>query len=118
MHFVKQLADISVSNGVTEALENPKWKEVMNEEMQALQKIVTWELVPVPNEKKIVGYMWIYTVKLKADESIERYKARLVAKGYTQKYEIDYQETFAPVAKINTIRVILSLAANPNWPLH
>ncbi|CAL8989689.1 unnamed protein product, partial [Prunus brigantina] len=50
--------------------------------------------------------------------SVERYKARLVAKGYTQRYEIDYEETFAPVAKINTIRVLLSLAENLDWPLH
>ncbi|BBH01746.1 HXXXD-type acyl-transferase family protein [Prunus dulcis] len=62
--------------------------------------------------------MWIYTVKLKADGSIERYKARLVAKGYTQKYEKDYQETFALAAKINIIRVLLSLTANLDWPLH
>ena len=118
MHYLKQLADISVPNSVTEALQDPKWKEAMNEEMRALQKIVTWELVPLPHGKKIVGCMWIYTVKLKADGSIEGYKARLVVKGYTQRYEIDYQETFASVANINTIRVLLSLTANLDWPLH
>ena len=112
VHFVKQLADIPVPNSVTEALEDPKWKEAMNEEMRALQKNGTWELVPLPHGKKTVGCRWIYTVKLKADGSIERYKARLVAKGYTQRYGIDYQETFALVAKIKTIRVLLSLAAN------
>ncbi|XP_020417933.1 uncharacterized protein LOC109948655 [Prunus persica] len=107
-----KLADISVPNSVTEALEDPKWKEAMNEEMRALQKNVTWELVPLSHRKKTVVCMWIYTVKLKADGSIERYKVRLVAIGYTQIHGIDYEKTFAPVAKINTIKVLWSLAIN------
>ncbi|CAL8152107.1 unnamed protein product [Prunus armeniaca] len=118
VHYVKQLADIYAPNSVTEALEDPKWKEAMNEEMRALQKNVTWELMPLPHGKKTVGSRWIYTMKLKVDGSVERYKARLVAKGYTQRYGIDYEETFAPVAKINTIRVLLSPAENLDWPLH
>jgi len=61
---------------------------------------------------------WLFTIKHKVDRSIERLKARLVAKGFIQSYVIDYQETFAPVAKLNTIRVLLSLAANQDWPLH
>lgn len=60
----------------------------------------------------------MFTIKCKADGRIERYKARLVAKGFTQTYGIDYQETFAPVAKINSIRILLSLAVNSDWPLH
>ncbi|KAI5343288.1 hypothetical protein L3X38_011164 [Prunus dulcis] len=118
VHYVKQFADIFVLNSVTKALEYPKWEEAMNEEMRALQKNVTWELMPLPHGKKTIGCRWIYTVKLKDNGSVERYRARLVAKGYTQRYGIDYEEAFAPVAKINTIRVLLSLATNLDWSLH
>ena len=65
-----------------------------------------------------MGCKWVFTVKCLADASVERYKARLMAKEFTQTYGIDYQETFAPVAKINSIRVLLSLAVNSNWSLH
>ncbi|WJZ94353.1 hypothetical protein VitviT2T_013224 [Vitis vinifera] len=115
--FVNQLSTVAIPNSVQEALADPRWKATMNEEMKSLQKNETWELVECPPRKKPVGCRWIYTVKYKADGSIERFKARLVAKGYTQTYGIDYTETFAPVAKINTVRVLLSLAANLDWSL-
>ncbi|CAL9009279.1 unnamed protein product [Prunus brigantina] len=116
--LIKQLDSLTTPSSVEEALMDPNWKQAMNDEMQALQKNSTWELVPLPSGKRTVGCRWIYTIKLKADGSIERYKARLVAKGYTQRYGVDYQETFAPVAKINTVRILISLAANLDWPLH
>lgn len=115
--LVNQLSIVSIPNNVQEALMDPRWREAMNEEMNSLKKNNTWELVDYPPGKKIVGCRWVYTVKYKADGTIERFKARLVAKGYTQTYGVDYTETFAPVAKVNTIRVLLSLAANFNWPL-
>lgn len=116
--FVSKLASVSVPNNVQEALTDPEWKHAMLEEMKALHKNNTWEVVEIPKGHKTVGCKWVFTVKHKADGSIERYKARLVAKGYTQTYGIDYQETFAPVAKMNTVRILLSLAANQNWQLH
>ena len=75
----------------------------MEEEMNALEKNETWELVPLPLGKKTIRCRWIFTVKNNSDGSVNRYKVRMVAKGYTQTYDIDYDETFAPVAKINTI---------------
>ncbi|KAL0421755.1 UNVERIFIED_CONTAM: Retrovirus-related Pol polyprotein from transposon RE1 [Sesamum latifolium] len=101
-----------------DAVRDPKWKEAMNEEMKSLHKNSTWEIVDLPEGKKPVGCRWVFTIKYKADGTIERYKARLVAKGYTQTYGIDYMETFAPVAKINTVCILLSLAVNLNWYLH
>ena len=72
----------------------------------------------LPRGKTLVGCKWIFTVKYKVDGTIERYKARLVTKGYTQTYGIDYQETFAPVIKMNMARVLLSLLVIIDWSLH
>ncbi|KAH9726800.1 hypothetical protein KPL70_008430 [Citrus sinensis] len=71
-----------------DALEDPKWTKAMNEEMEALQKNATWELVSLPKGRKTIGCRWVFTIKLRADGSIDRYKARLVAKGYTQRNEV------------------------------
>nr|GEV36128.1 putative ribonuclease H-like domain-containing protein [Tanacetum cinerariifolium] len=101
-----------------QALKSKKWKKAMEEEMEALTKNNTWEKCVLPPGKKTVGCRWVFTIKYKPDGTIKRYKARLVAKGYTQTYIIDYSETFSPVAKINTIRVLCSAAANKGWPLH
>jgi hypothetical protein len=115
--FVNQLSSVSLPSKVQDAMNDEKWAKAMAVEMDALEKNCTWELVPLPPGKQTVGCRWVYTVKHNSDGSVDRYKARLVAKGYTQKYGVDYDETFAPVAKIKTIRVLLSLAANLDWPL-
>jgi hypothetical protein len=114
---VYELSSCPVPTNIHEALTNSKWTQAVKEELEALQKNGTWTLVPLPRGKKTVGCKWVFSIKHKADGSIDRYKARLVAKGYTQTYGI-YQETFSPVAKLTSIRVLLSLAANLDWPLH
>ena len=116
--FTTNISKLVIPRNIQEALDEPSWKLAVFEEMNALKKNGTWEVVNLPREKKVVGCTWMFTIKSKADGSVEKYKVRLVAKGFTQTYGIDYQETFAPVAKINSIRVLLSLAVNSNWPLH
>ena len=99
------------------AAQQEKWKRAMQEELEALKQNATWSILPLPPNKIAIGYKWVYKTKYNADGSVNRYKALLVAKGYDQLEGLDYFETFSPVAKITTIRVLLSLAAMNNWHL-
>ena len=78
----------------------------------------TWDLINLPAGAKAIGLKWIFKVKRNSDGSINKYKARLVAKGYIQRHGIDFDEVFAPVARIETVRFILSLAASKGWEVH
>ena len=89
----------------------------MKEELDALSKNHTWDLVTLPLGKSVVGCKWIYKIKTHSDGFVERYKARLVAKGFTQEYEIDYEETFTPVAHISYVRALLAIAVASKWDL-
>ena len=89
----------------------------MEEEMTALHHNGTWDLVPLPSRKRTIGCRWVYTVKFHPDGYVERLKVRLVAKGFTQTYGVDYKETFSPVAKISSVRILIFLADNLDWPL-
>jgi hypothetical protein len=97
---------------VEDALADTNWKNVMDLEYGALIKNKSWHLVPPMKGKNVVGCKWVYKIKRKQDGSLDRYKARLVAKGFKQRYEIDYDDTFTPVVKIATIRIILSIAVS------
>jgi hypothetical protein len=90
----------------------------MEEEYESIMKNNTWELTELPEHKKPIGCKWIYKPKFKSDGSIDKYKARLVAKGYSQTEGIDYDETFAPVAKLDTIIMLIDLAKKYHWKLH
>ena len=86
----------------------------MDEEYHSLMANDTWDLVPLPKGRKLVKCEWVYRTKYASDGSIERLKARLVAKCFSQVEGINYNETFAPVAKMNSIHLVLSLAALHN----
>lgn len=90
----------------------------MQSEIQALEDNVTWSLVDLPPRKKALGSRWVYKIKYNSNDSVERLKARLVVFGNHQVEEIDYSETFAPVAKIPTVRTFLVVAAVRGWILH
>ena len=81
----------------------------MFEELNALQRMLTWDLVSLPSDITSVSCWWVYKTKTRADGSVERHKARLVARGFTQEYGVDYNETFAPVAKMTTIHLLPSM---------
>lgn len=90
----------------------------MEEEVRVIEKNQTWQLVDKPTDKEVIGVKWIYKVKHNPDGSIKKHKARLVAKGYSQQPGIDYGETFAPVARLDTIRAIIAFAASKGWKLY
>jgi len=101
-----------------QTVRNPKWDNAMDEEMATLDANATWELVVLPEDKKAIGCKWVYKVKHNANGSVNRYKARLVAKGYAQTYGIDYEETYSPIAKMTTIRIIIVMVVAKGWFLH
>ncbi|RVW24952.1 Retrovirus-related Pol polyprotein from transposon RE1 [Vitis vinifera] len=113
-------ADLPIAFGKStpEALSHPGWRQAMVDEMAALHSNGTWDLVVLPSGKSTVGCRWVYTVKVGPDGQVDRLKARLVAKGYTQVYGSDYGDTFSPVAKIASVRLLLSMAAMRSWPLY
>ncbi|KAJ7961922.1 Retrovirus-related Pol polyprotein from transposon TNT 1-94 [Quillaja saponaria] len=92
-------------------------RQAMNGELQALEKTHTWDLVDLLSGKTPIGCKWVYKIKTRSDSSIERYKAYLVAKGYNQEYRIDYEETFAPVAWLTSVRSLLAITAVQKWKL-
>jgi hypothetical protein len=97
---------------------SPAWRVAMGEEFDALLANGTWSLCPRPQHQHAIHNKWVYKIKQKQDGSIDHYKARLVVKGFDQEDGIDFTETFSPVIKPSTIRVILALAVQFNWSIH
>eukprot|EP00794_Sanderia_malayensis_P002751 gene2751-biopygen2271 len=96
----------------------PQWKKAIESEYKSLIKNETWELVDLPADKNLVGCKWVFKTKRNSDGSISRYKARLVAQGYSQEAGIDYDELYAPVARYNSIRTVLTIANALYFEIH
>jgi len=107
-----------VPSSVRAALSNLAWRLAMQAEFDTLQANDTWTLVPRPPGVNLVTGKWVFRHKFKSDGSLDRYKARWVLRGFTQRLGIDYDETFSPVVKPATIRMVLTLALSRSWPIH
>jgi hypothetical protein len=90
----------------------------MNEEYRSLMENDTWDIVPLPKGRKLVRCKWVYRTKYASDGSVERHKAQLVAKGFSQVEGIDYNESISPIAKMNSICLVISLVASHKWEFH
>jgi len=101
-----------------DATQHSAWQQAMQDEIRALQSNGTWTLVPYCSSMNVVGSRWVYKIKRRADGSIDRYKARLVARGFTQQEGINYLETFSPVVKPATVRLVLTIVVSRGWFIH
>ncbi|GAU23292.1 hypothetical protein TSUD_237460 [Trifolium subterraneum] len=110
------MADVEPVNW-HEALSDPNWKNAMNEEITSIEKNNTWRLVDLPAQKKIITVKWIFKIKRNPDGGIVKHKVRLVARGFLQQQGIDYNEVYAPVARMETIRLVIAIASSMNWSL-
>ncbi|XP_076935490.1 uncharacterized protein LOC143602168 [Bidens hawaiensis] len=117
LSFVSSLNKTVEPRTYQEAATDYNWISAMNDEMSALYRNNTWNLVDLPKDRKAIGCKWVYKIKYKANGEIDRYKARLVAKGYNQREGVDFDETFSPVVKMVTVRCVITLAVENDWPL-
>ena len=101
-------------NGDLSSSENLKWKIAMEREMQSIHDNDVWDLVELPNQRKAIGCKWVFKRKIGADGSVERYKAHLVAQGFSQQHGLDYDETFSPVVRFESLRTVIALAVQNN----
>ena len=105
----------TISTSIPKALQLSHWKQAMTDEYLALLWNDTWNLVPPPTDRKLISCKWVFKVKENLDGTINKYKAFLVAKGFHQIVGFDFNETFSPVVKPTTIRIVLTIALNLQW---
>lgn len=101
-----------------QAVKEREWRIAMQNEIDSIEGNGTWFLTELPKGHKVIDLKWIYKLKKDADGKIVKHKARLVAKGYTQERGVDFDEIFAPVTRLETIRLLLALSAKNRWEVH
>ena len=106
------------SNSFSKAMKQKAWKKSMLSEYNSVLENGTWKLVDYPSNVKPIGCKWVYRIKYKSNGEVDKYKARLVAKGFAKQEGIDYDETFSPTTKWNTIKTVINLATHNGWKLH
>ncbi|KAJ9536095.1 hypothetical protein OSB04_un000733 [Centaurea solstitialis] len=121
----KQIFNLSVTSDISpiprspaQTMCDPHWRAAMDAEMAAILSNCTWDLVPKPSDANIVGNRWLFRHRFDSNGRLERYKARLVAQGFSQQPGLDFDDTFSPVVKPATIRMVLSISISRNWPIH
>lgn len=120
-HIAFKVSEIDEPTTIKEALSgkhSKQWKEAADAEYKALMENDTWELVKLPRERKAIGCKWVFRVKYNGEGQVERFKGRLIAQGYSQKYGIDYDETFSPVARFSSIRTLIAFAVEMGMQIH
>ena len=120
--FVAEVEDTLILNeevpkSVNEALMEPSWVKAMEDELQSLKGNKVWDLVELPDGKNSIGSRWHFTVKFGPNGKPSRHKARFVAKGFSQREGIDYKETYSPIARLSTVRVVMNIAAQNSWQI-
>ena len=116
---IRSLEDIYQSYNVAvcepsnyeDAILSQEWKATMQKEVNMIEKNQNWKLVQRPQDRKVIGVKWVYRTKLNANGSVNKHKARLVVKGFAQISGVDYFDTFAPVARLDVIILLLAIAA-------
>lgn len=120
--YAVTLEEAAIPQTYQEAINDPQrgwdWQQAIEAELQSLLAFNTWQLKDLPDGQNLVGSKWVFDIKRNPDGSIRRYKARLVAQGFSQRAGIDFQETFSPTVKYDSIRLLLALAANEDLEIH
>jgi hypothetical protein len=112
------LAEREESSSFSQAEKEASWRQVMSEEFDSIEDNNTWELVDLPAGHKPIGLKWVYKLKKNASGELVKHKARLVAKGYVQREGVDFDEVFPPMAKLDSVRLLLGLAPQEGWLVH